>query len=250
MGIVDGKVALVFGAGSGIGRATANAFAQSGTAAVVVAARSSEALLRVAAEVEARGSRALAIPLDVSIRDQVDSAVRRTIEAYGQIDVIVNTAGINTATRRMDELPQEEWSRVLNVNLNGAFNTTQAVLGHMRERKTGLIVQVSSVSGRYADLSGAAYQASKHGIIGLCQATMFEERANGIRVSAILPGLVDTPMPLRRPVPPPRSLLDQAMQPEDVAMACVFLASLPPRTYVPELILLPGQLQVMGQTAI
>jgi NAD(P)-dependent dehydrogenase (short-subunit alcohol dehydrogenase family) len=111
----------------------------------------------------------------------------------------------------------------------------------------GLIIQFSSVSGRWGDLSGAAYQASKHGIVGLCQATMVEERLNGIRVSAILPGLVDTPMPMRRLQPPTREILDKAMQPEDVAMGCVFLASLPARTYVPELIMMPPALQVVGR---
>ncbi|MFM9107043.1 MAG: SDR family oxidoreductase, partial [Chloroflexota bacterium] len=113
----------------------------------------------------------------------------------------------------------------------------------------GLIVQVSSCSGRWGDQSGAAYQAAKAGIIGLCQSAMAEERLNGIRATAILPGLVDTPFPMHRPNPPTRETLDRALLPEDIAAACVFLASLPPRAYIPELVMLPGALQFVGMTA-
>jgi NAD(P)-dependent dehydrogenase (short-subunit alcohol dehydrogenase family) len=120
----------------------------------------------------------------------------------------------------------------------------------MRPRGGGLIVHVSSVSGRWADFSGPAYQASKHGIIGLCQATMIEERRNGIRVTAILPGLVDTPLIARRPEPVPPEVLAHAMQPEDIGAACVFLATLSPRSYVPELIMMPPLLQCVGQAIV
>lgn len=102
----------------------------------------------------------------------------------------------------------------------------------------------------WADNSGAAYAASKHGMVGLAHATMFEEWGNGIRVTVIFPALCDTPLLQKRPVPPSRSTLDKAMQPEDIAAACVFVASLPPRTYVPELVMMPGALQCMGQTSI
>lgn len=249
MGTLEQRVALVFGASSGIGRATALAFANEGTA-VAVAARRVSALATLAAEIEAVGGRALAIPVDVSDRAQVDRAVNLTLSRFGDLHIVVNSAGDNTLVRRMEVLQQSEWDRLLAVNLTGAFNTTQVPLAHMRSRRDGLIVQVSSVSGRWADVSGAAYQASKHGVIGLCQATMFEERQNGIRVTAILPGLVETPLPKRRPNPPPQSVFDQAMQPEDIALACIFLASLPTRTYVPELIMMPGALQCIGQTIV
>ena len=246
MGALDGQVVLIFGASSGIGRAAAFAFAEAG-AAVSVAARRGSALAELAAEIATSGHQALALPTDVSHRDQVDRAVASTIERFGRIDVVVNAAGLNTQHRRIADLVQAEWDRILTTNLTGAFNTTQAVLPHMRGRGGGLIIQFSSVSGRWGDLSGAAYQASKHGIVGICQATMVEERHNGIRVTAILPGLVDTPMPMRRLKPPSREILDKAMQPEDIAMGCLFLATLPARTYVPELIMMPPALQVVGQ---
>jgi NAD(P)-dependent dehydrogenase (short-subunit alcohol dehydrogenase family) len=246
MGALDGQTVLIFGASSGIGRAAATLFAEAG-AAVAVAARRGSHLAELAAELATKGHQALALPTDVGHRDQVDRAVAATVERFGRIDVVVNAAGLNTQHRRISDLVQAEWDRILMTNLTGAFNTTQSILPHMRSKGGGLIIQFSSVSGRWGDLSGAAYQASKHGVVGLCQATMVEERLNGIRVTAILPGLVDTPMPMRRLQPPDREILEKALKPEDVAQACVFLATLPGRAYIPELIMMPPALQVVGQ---
>ena len=246
MGALDGQTVVIFGASSGIGRAAATLFAEAG-AAVAVAARRGSQLAELAAELATSGHQALALPTDVGHRDQVDRAVAATVERFGRIDVVVNAAGLNTQHRRISDLVQAEWDRILMTNLTGAFNTTQSILPHMRSKGGGLIIQFSSVSGRWGDLSGAAYQASKHGVVGLCQATMVEERLNGIRVTAILPGLVDTPMPMRRLQPPDREILEKALKPEDVAQACVFLATLPGRAYIPELIMMPPALQVVGQ---
>jgi NAD(P)-dependent dehydrogenase (short-subunit alcohol dehydrogenase family) len=244
------KVALVFGASTGIGRATATALARAGFA-VGAAARSLDALKELAVRIEAEGGRAEAIGVDVAKRAQVDAAVRRVVDRWNSLDVVVNSAGTNLMKRRsIDVISEANWNELLSVNLNGAFNTTQAALLEMRPRGGGLIVQISSISGRWGDKSGPAYQASKHGIIGLCQATMMEERLNGIRVTAILPGLVDTPLIARRPEPVPKEVLAQAMQPEDVAAACVFLASMSPRSYIPELIMMPPRLQCVGQAIV
>ncbi|MCC7369007.1 MAG: SDR family oxidoreductase [Chloroflexi bacterium] len=249
MGSFDGQVVVIFGASSGIGRAAAQAFAEGG-ATVALAARRGSTLAEMAGLMAASGYHALALPTDVSHRDQVDHTIATTIERLGRLDVVVNAAGLNTQHRRISDLTQGDWDHVLSVNLTGAFNTTQAALPQMRAQGGGLIVQFSSVSGRWGDMSGAAYQASKHGIVGLCQATMMEERTHGIRVTAILPGLVDTPLLEKRPVPPTRETLEKALQPRDVAMACTFLASLPARAYIPELIMMPPQLQVVGQAMI
>ena len=244
------KVALVFGASTGIGRATAFELSRAGFV-VGVAARSLDVLKEVAAKIEAEGAQAEPIRVDVAERGQVDAAVRRVVDRWHGLDVVVNSAGTNLMRqRRIDVISEADWNGLLAVNLNGAFHTTQAAVLEMRPRGGGLIIQISSVSGRWGDKSGPAYQASKHGIIGLCQATMIEERLNGIRATAILPGLVDTPLIARRPEPVPREVLAQAMQPEDIAAACVFLASLSPRSYIPEIIMMPPRLQCVGQAIV
>jgi len=244
---LEGQVAVVFGASSGMGLATAQAFARAG-AAVVLAARRDELVRDAATRIGAEGGRALGVTADVSRRDAVDAAIDSALTRFGDLDVVVNAAGINIKERRLESLTEENWNAVLATNLSGAFNTLHAALPHLRRRGGGLIVQVGSVSGRYGDWSGAAYQASKHGLVGLCYAAMVEERQHGLRVTALLPGLVDTPLLKNRPVPVPPETLAQAMQPEDIAQACLFLATLPARAYVPELMLLPGALQCVGQT--
>jgi NAD(P)-dependent dehydrogenase (short-subunit alcohol dehydrogenase family) len=243
-------VALVLGASSGIGAAAALALARAGFA-VAAGARSLDRLRDVASRIDAASGEADTLAVDVTQRPQVEAAVRRVLDRWGALDVVVNSAGTNrTGSRRLDVITEEDWQTLLAVNLTGAFHVTHAAVAAMRRRGGGLIVHVSSVSGRWADYSGPAYQASKHGLIGLCQATMIEERQNGIRVSAILPGLVDTPLIARRPEPVPPEILAQALQPEDVAAACVFLATLPARSYIPELIIMPPRLQCVGQTIV
>jgi len=249
MEICRKKAALVFGASSGIGRATAVALARIGMA-VGIASRSAGVLEVVTAEIRKASGTVEPIVTDVSKREEVDAAVRRIIGLWNGLDVVVNSAGINVKARRLEILSQADWNQIIAVNLCGAFHTTQAALGEMRSRGGGLIIQISSLSGRWGDGSGAAYQASKHGVVGLCQATMFEERLNGIRVTAILPGLVNTPLVRSRPTPLPQEVLDQAMHPEDVAAACVFLAQLPARSYIPEIIMMPPRLQCNGHTAV
>ncbi|WP_437654832.1 SDR family oxidoreductase [Sorangium sp. So ce1182] len=241
---------LVFGASSGIGRAIAQAFARAG-ASVGLAARRGSALTALAAELKGSGGDALALTTDVTDRAQVDHAVSRAIERFGGLDVVVNAAGVNTpkAERGLRVLTQAEWNRVLTTNLTGAFNALQASLTAMRERG-GLIVQIASIAGLVPDQTGVAYQAAKRGVIGLCHAAMYEERGHGVRVTALLPGLVVTPMVTNQPTTRPPEVLEKALRPEDVAEACLFLSSLPPRVYVPEMVVLPGALQGLGQTAI
>lgn len=248
MSRLEGQVAIVVGASSGMGRATALAFVAEG-AKIVVAARRQGELDALAAEIQGAGGEAIALAADVTKRPDVNAVVQTAVERFGRVDVLVNCAGVNTRDRQLARLDQAGWDRIIGINLTGAFNCTQAILPRMREQKGGLIIHISSLSGLWGDFSGAAYQASKHGLVGLANATMMEERLNGIRVTVIYPGLCDTPILNNRAVPPTREQRDLMMKPEDIAQACVFAASLPPRTYVSDLVLMPGALQCNGHSA-
>jgi NADP-dependent 3-hydroxy acid dehydrogenase YdfG len=127
-------------------------------------------------------------------------------------------------------------------NLTAAYNLTHAILPSMRAARDGLIVYVSSAAVQRPDQSGVSYQATKHGLVGLAHGAMQEEKVNGLRTTVLFPGLTDTPLVLKRPVPTPSAVLAQALQPEDVAAACLFIASLPARVHVPELIMVPSTL--------
>ena len=131
---------------------------------------------------------------------------------------------------------------MLATNLSGAFHCTQAVLPTMRGQGGGLVIYVSSVAVQLPDASGVSYQAAKHGLVGLAHGTFKEEQDNGIRTTVIFPGLTDTPLVLKRPTPTPPEVMVNALQPEDVAEACLFAASLPARARVPELMLMPSRL--------
>jgi NADP-dependent 3-hydroxy acid dehydrogenase YdfG len=245
MARLQGQVAIIAGASSGMGREVALAFTAEG-AKVVLAARRQAELDALAADVTKAGGEAIARVTDVAKRADVDAVVQAAIERFGKIDVLVNCAGVNTRDRQIALLDQAGWDRIIAINLTGAFHCMQAVLPQMRQQKGGLIIHVASISGLWGDFSGVAYQASKHGIVGLANATRMEERLNGIRVTVIYPGLCDTPILKNRPVPPSQEQRDKMMKPEDIAQACVFAASLPPRTYVSDLTLMPTALQCNG----
>ena len=234
------RVILVAGASSGMGRATAIALADSG-ARLVLASRNDRALNILVDEITNTPGRALAVPTDVTDRKAVERLVEATLAEYGKVDAAVITAGTNIRRRTIDELTAESWANMLAVNLTASFNITQAVVPAMRERG-GQLVYVSSSAAKKPDASGVAYQATKAGLVGLAHGTMEEERKHGIRTTVIFPGLTDTPLVEKRPTPTPPDVLARALQPEDVAAACVFVLRLPPRAYVPELLLYPSQL--------
>jgi serine 3-dehydrogenase (NADP+) len=247
MGRLEGTIAVVVGGSSGMGRATALAFAAEGAKVVVSAPWESE-ILDVVAMVERKGGEAVACVADVTSRSDMDSAVGTAVTEFGRVDVLANFAGVNIRNRRLADLDQAGWEHVIGVNLTGALNCTQAVLPEMRAQGGGLIIHIASVSAIWGDLAGAAYQASKHGMVGLANATMMEERLNGIRVTLIYPGLCNTGLLDYWPVPPAAELRTQMMQPEDIAQACVFLAALPSRTYVSDLTIMPGAFQCNGNS--
>ena len=163
------------------------------------------------------------------------------LQEYGKIDIVVNNAGINIPKRRMAELDAEDWDAVLEVNATGPFNVIHAVLPSMRERRDGLFITISSIAGyRPSVLGGAAYSASKSAVMALTQVLALEEAENGIRATNIYPGEVATPLLDKRAVPVTPEQRAKMLQPEDVAAAALFVACLPPRAAVPELMITPS----------
>jgi len=235
---LQNQVVLVIGASSGIGRETAVLFAREG-ARVMAAARRQDRLLGLQKALAAEGHAIEIQTADAVQAAEMERLAAHTQERMGPVDVMVYVSGTNTPDRSMKRLTPQIWDRLVSVNLNGAYYATAAVLPSMRERKAGHLIYVSSISGLVPDVSGAAYQAGKRGIIGLAHAVRVEEKENGIRTCAICPGLVDTEILALRPVKTPAEMVARALQPEDVAEAILMVAKLPPRVAVPEMQILP-----------
>lgn len=238
---LDGCVVVVTGASSGMGRATAIAAAATG-AHVVLAARRADLLAGVGAAIEASGGQALAVPGDLTNPTDVRRLADAAMGITGRVDALVHAAGTNIRERALDELTSESWAHMLATNLTSAFELTHAFVPVFRRQGEGLIIYIASSAARKPDRSGVSYQASKAGLVGLAHGTMEEEREHGLRTTVIFPGLTDTPLVLQRPVPTPPEVLTRALQPDDVAAACLFVLGLPPRAYVPELVLYPSRI--------
>lgn len=236
-----GRKILVAGASSGMGRGTAIRFAAEG-ASVAVVARRQDALQSLADDIRRQGGQAVPIAADLTDVAAAEAVIAKAIEQLGYLDTIIITIGTNLKNRALSVLDPADWTMMVQVNLNSAYHVTRAILPHFRSRGGGLIVFVSSAAVQRPDGSGVAYQATKHGVVGLAHGTMQEERLNGIRTTVIFPGLTDTPLLLKRPTPTQPEVVAKALQPADVAEACLFVATLPTRAYVPELVLLPSQL--------
>jgi serine 3-dehydrogenase len=235
------RVVLVVGASSGIGRETAVLFARDG-ARVMASARREDRLRSLQDQLagEARAIEILAA--DASKAAEMAQLAERTRERFGPIDILVYATGTNVPDRAMKRLNDEIWDMMLGVNLSGAYYITRAVLPSMRERRSGHLIYIASISGKVPDISGAAYQASKRGMLGLAHAIRVEEKENGIRTCVICPGLVDTEILDKRPVKPTPEMLAKALRPEDVAEAALWVAKLPERAVVPEMQLMPTYL--------
>jgi NADP-dependent 3-hydroxy acid dehydrogenase YdfG len=232
------KVAVVTGGGSGVGKSTAALFLKEG-ARVVIAGRDAAKLAAVAKELNA-GDALRTLPTDVTKAEQCQALVDFATKAFGRVDILVNNAGTNIKNRTLRELTPESWDMMIRTNLDGAFYCTKAVLPQMFERKDGVIVNVVSVAGKRANpLGGAAYVAAKFAMGGLGLVLSNEEKDSGVRVSNVYPGEIDTPILAARPRPVSDEQRAVILKPEDVAEAVLFVASLPPRVSVPELVIKP-----------
>ena len=238
MGKLEDKVAVITGGGSGVGKATAALFLKEG-AKVVIAGRDAAKLAAVAAELKA-GDALRTLPTDVTNADQCQALIDSATKAFGRVDMLVNNAGTNIKDRTLRELTPEAWDMMIRTNLDGAFYCTQAVLPQMFARKDGVIVNVVSIAGKRANpLGGAAYVAAKFGMGALGLVLAAEEKDSGVRVSNIYPGEIDTPILEARPKPVTDEQRALILKPEDVAEAVLFVARLPPRVSVPELVIKP-----------
>jgi NAD(P)-dependent dehydrogenase (short-subunit alcohol dehydrogenase family) len=232
--VLKGKVAWITGGGSGIGLAGAIEFAKAG-ATVVISGRTEATLKDALKHVKAE-----MVVCDVAHKDQVAKAAAQIHKRHGRVDILVNSAGINLPKRSFRDVSNEGWDQIVAVNLSGMFYCVQAVLPGMRARKDGLIINISSWFGRYANaLGGPGYGATKRAVVALTEQLNIEECANGIRATSVLPGEAATPILEKRPVPPAPEVRAKMLQPEDLGRTLAFIASLPPRACINELIISP-----------
>lgn len=222
------KVAIVTGAGQGIGRATALTFAREG-AKVVVADLNEETIKTVSDEITSSGGQALPVSVNVAKADSVEAMVKATIDWGGRVDALVNNAGI-TKDSRLQKMTEEQWDAVINVNLKGVWLCGRAVAGHMAEQGSGSIINASSIVGLYGNFGQSNYAATKGGVIAMTYTWSIELGPKGVRVNAIAPGFTMTPMletvpekvldAIREKTP-----LRRLGDPQDIANTYLFLAS-------------------------
>jgi serine 3-dehydrogenase len=241
---LEGRVALVTGASSGIGAAIARAFLGAG-ARVHGLSRRQEMLEQVDSVALAEG-RFIPHAIDVTDLDAL-TLLAADLGANDPIDILACAAGTNIRQRLFSELTEESFDEVWQTNLSGVFSLMRLTMPQIRD-KAGDIVIVSSIAATWPDHSGAAYGASKSGLLGLARGASRDEHANGVRVCTILPGIVNTPILDRRPSPPPAEVRAWAIQPEDVAEAALLAVSLPPRANIAEISIVATRLQSLGDT--
>ncbi len=240
MGMLDGKVAWVTGAGSGIGQSAAVALAQSG-ALVILSGRRAHQLDETRGSIERAGGQAESVPLDATIEAQVSAAHQSIVARHAAIDILVNSAGINVPKRRYRDLSVSDWDRVVEINLKGAMYTMLAVLPSMRARRDGLIINISSWLGRWPGyLAGPAYAATKSGMAAMTHQLNMEDGINGIRGCVIYPGEVATPILKTRPIPPSDEEIARMLKQDDLGRVVRFVAESPAHVCFNEIVISPA----------
>lgn len=220
---LEGRVALVTGASQGIGHAIARALAGAG-ARVVISARGEERLREAARRITAAGGEVEALPCDMRDAGAVEGLVGDAHAKWGRLDILINNAGVG-GFGRVDEITVEKWRTVIGTNLDGVFYACRAAVPLLRERGESWIINIGSLAGRNAFAGGAAYNASKFGLLGFTEAMMLDVRHDGIRVSCVMPGSVDTPFFDAEKVPEREWML----QGEDIARVVLDLLAFPGR---------------------
>ena len=227
MGLLEKKVAVITGASSGIGKKTAEIFAKEG-AVVVLAARRLEKLHEVENEIREKGGEALTVQADVSKKEDCDNLIEAAVKAYGRVDILVNNAGI-TRDGLILSMKEEDFDAVLNTNLKGAFYLTRHLYSHFMRKRSGRILNISSVVGLHGNAGQANYAAAKAGLIGLTKSTAKELAGRGVTCNAIAPGYIESDMTAALPEKARQAILGSIPakrpgNPEDVAALVAFLA--------------------------
>ncbi len=230
-----GQVALVTGAGRGIGAAISRKLAALGATAVLCG-RTQSTLDETAQTIRKAGGKTEVIPCDVSIMHQVEYASARVDSTFGRLDILVNNAGIGGFSDALHNLPPEDWDRILNTNLRGVYYAIRSFAPLMIRAYSGHIINISSLAGKNALPNGAAYAASKWGLNGLTYSVAEELRPHNIRVSVVCPGSVDTELSPHAGKDPGKML-----QPDDVAHAVAMLVTQAPQSFMSEILLRPTQ---------
>ncbi|MCZ7357950.1 MAG: 3-oxoacyl-ACP reductase FabG [Candidatus Methanoperedens sp.] len=225
---LDNKVAIITGGGSGIGRETAMLFAEEG-AKVAITGRTDERIKKVCEEISEKGGKSIYVRGDVSIKEDMDEVVNKTINEFGRIDILINNAGINQDAL-VTKMTREQWNGVINIDLSGAFNCIQAVVDVMINQGSGVIINASSISGIYGNIGQVNYASAKAGLIGLTKTLAKELGKKGIRVNAVAPGFTVTPMTSKVPekimnIMIEKTPLRRLAEPRDIAYAYLYLAS-------------------------
>lgn len=233
---LSGKVAIVTGGSKGIGYAIAEALARAG-ADIVICARHEDEVARAAAELErAGGGRVIGVRCDMRVEEDVRRLVDRAVTEHGRLDVLVNNAGVGRFGS-MDELSSDDWHAVVETNLNGVFYASSAAIPHMKRAGSGFIINIGSLAGKNPIPGGAAYNASKFGLLGFSEAMMLDVRHMGIRVSCVMPGSVATYFNDHTP-----SEKDAwKIQPQDIATIVMELIAMPERTLPSRIEVRPSQ---------
>jgi NAD(P)-dependent dehydrogenase (short-subunit alcohol dehydrogenase family) len=235
---LKGQVAWITGGGSGIGLAGAIELVKAG-AHVVISGRNAATNATALTQLQSLGS-AEAVLLDVADKHAVKATAQDIVARHGRIDMLITSAGTNATQRNFDVVTAEAWDDVVAINLSGLFYCVHAVLPTMRQQQGGLIINVSSWAGLYASkLTGPAYNATKRAVLALTESINMEECLHGIRATSLLPGEVATPILDKRPVPPSAEQRERMVQAEDMGQAILFLAQMPARTCINELIISP-----------
>jgi NAD(P)-dependent dehydrogenase (short-subunit alcohol dehydrogenase family) len=233
------KTAVITGGGSGVGRAIALILVEQGWRVAILGRR--EATLQET--IRLAGAHASSIThfvCDIGDSGAVAGIGSTILAQFGEVEVLVNSAGTNAPCRSLEVLSLDDYHAMLNANLNGAYYCVQAFLPQMRARRSGTIVNIVSDAGRQASpKAGPAYVMSKFGLAGLTQSINAEERRNGIRACAIFPGDIDTPLLEKRPHPPDAAARARMMRAEDVAECAIFCINLPPHVIVEEMLVRP-----------